>query len=574
MSLIKNEPLLYRFGFVCMPASELPSGGLWQELQAEWKSIQIRDLLVLAHPETPVTPISDSALLLGHTFAVEDNRSAQNLLETAIGEGSESALHEMLDTLSGRFALITSQERVYHDAVGARTVFYRTGQPPCIASHSGLIAGLFGATADPLAEAISREPEYASRSVVYLPGDLSMHDGIRALVPNNYYDISSGRTVRYWPRAPREKSTLGRFYSCADAYFESFAAYLSDQRLTPVLGVTAGLDTRAIIAAFRHHELPTKYVTWRDYALPKQDLPLIRKIVSYLGGSHEFLPGKGQEDDESFRRVTALAEKNVGYSGERPDIPAYMYQECEGQRDLVFVRGHGGGLIRGGPYNLTKAPIGETSVAELVRVYNSSIRTKSPPSHRYIKLASEAVEQFMVRANYEGLDGFGYDIDDLYPWESRLGMWGGSLHNEMDAAMLSITGFNSRNLFESAFGLETSERLDERFLLELTRRYDEGLAGFAVNPSKARSRTDGGASQSNRQLRGNLKVQRERIQVFKERLAKRDAKLKKVQEKRREAEQERDRLRRLYADIEQSRSWKYTLPVRKIVGTLKRLLRG
>lgn len=576
MSLVDDEPLLYRFGFVCVPASEVPSGESWKAIQAKWKPTQIRDFLVLAHPEVPVTPISDSALLIGHAFAVGDERPARELLEIAVADGSDLALHDTLDLLSGRFVLITSHGggRIYHDAVGSRTVFYRLSQPPCIASHSGLIAELFGATIDPLAEAIRQEPEYLSRGVTYLPGDLSVHDGVRALAPNNYYDIASGRPVRYWPRAPRVNTTLDQFHARADVYFNSFAAYLSN-RLTPVLGVTPGIDSRTIIAAFRHHNLPMKYVTWKGVALPEEDLPVAERMASYLQGEHSFLPHEAQKEGETFDHASDLARKNVGHFRGGSRTTAYMYQTFEGQRDLVFVRGYGAEIIRGF-YNTSRRPMEETSIAELTRLYNSGLNIKAL-SERYLKLVSEAVSQFMSHANYEGLDKFGYDINDLYYWESRMGMWGASMHNEMDPAMLSMTGFNDRRLFENAFGLEPSERLTDNILLDLTRRHDEGLAMFPVNPSRKRpdskARGDSSALPSEKQLREKLKARSKRNENLEKRLKERESELKEEKKKYREALRERDRFRRLYVEIRQSRMWRYTEPMRRVISVVRTLTR-
>jgi hypothetical protein len=572
---VRGEPLLYRFGFFCGAAGELPSGDRWEELRLAWRHTQVGELVILSHPEAPLELISGSAVLIGHAFAAEGNRSVVELLEAAVSVGFDSALHKALDLLSGRFALITTQwgGRVYHDAVGSRTVFYRLDEPLCVASHAGLIADLLGVALDPLAEAIRREPEYRSRSVAYLPGDLSVYDGVRALVPNNYYEISSGRTVRYWPRAAREKTTIEQFSSCVDAYFSSFASYLRDNRLTPVLGVTPGIDSRAIIAAFRHYRVPMKYVTWKGYALPKREWPVVERMAAYLG-RHRYLPEKAQENGETFHRIIALTEKNVGYSGERPDVPANMYQAFGGWRELVFIRGHGGGLVRGEPYNLIKTPMAEMSVAEFVRIYNSSIRLKppAPPSERYNKLASEAVEQFMARANYEGLKEFGYDPNDLYPWESRLGMWSGSLQNEMDAAMLAMTGFNSRHLFESAFGLELGERRAESTLLDLVRRYDEGLAEFPINPGKSLKSgkvcRNVDTPPSGKQLRKELRAQRKLNRTLRRRLKEQRAELGKAKREYRESLLKRERFKRLYLEIEQSRWWRYTRLLRRVVGAM------
>lgn len=75
-------------------------------------------------------------------------------------------------------------------------------------------------------------------------------------------------------------------------------------------------------------------------------------------------------------------------------------------------------------------------------------------------------------------------------------------------------------------------------------------------------------------LEQEVEAKRQRNDVLEERSNKRDSDLKKMRERRRKATQERDRFRRLYAEIEQSRSWRYTLPVRRIVSLLKRTLHG
>jgi len=50
--------------------------------------------------------------------------------------------------------------------------------------------------------------------------------------------------------------------------------------------------------------------------------------------------------------------------------------------------------------------------------------------------------------------------------------------NEMDPAMPSIFGINSRELFEVAYGLPREQRLTKMFMIAITQRYDPVLAGF------------------------------------------------------------------------------------------------
>ena len=42
----------------------------------------------------------------------------------------------------------------------------------------------------------------------------------------------------------------------------------------------------------------------------------------------------------------------------------------------------------------------------------------------------------MERANYgEELIRCGFDLNDIFYWEHRMGMWGSAVHNEMDPAV-------------------------------------------------------------------------------------------------------------------------------------------
>jgi hypothetical protein len=282
--------------------------------------------------------------------------------------------------------------------------------------------------------------------------------------------------------------------------------------------------------------------------MPEEDVPVAREMAAYLGGRHALLPEEGHRNSEEFHQISRLGERNIGHFSERADIAAYMYQAYERRRDLVFVRGYGGEIIQGFYGVGGKPGIEALAAADLVRAYGLSM--KKPFSDKFVGLVSEAVEQFMARANYEGLDGFGYDINDLYYWESRMGMWGGSMHNVMDAAMLSFPGFNSRRLFEAAFGLEPEERQTYELLLGLTRRYDEELAKFPVNPSKKpkKARQNDGGSPTQKQLRERLEAQRERNKVLTQRLRARESELK---------------------EIKQSRSWRYTRLIRNFLSAAR-----
>lgn len=468
---------LYRFGFLCVHTGEVRHDRLLC-ICGGWNAIELGPLTILAHPDTSIEWAGPEAVILGHIFSVHAGASAVELIRAAMADGSDLAISEAMDDLSGRFVLIISRHggRLYHDAFGARSVFYRVSGAFGAGSHAGLVARVFEDGPDPVAHAIRRHPEYRQRRVTYLPGDLSTYSGVRALAPNNFYDVASRRAVRYWPRDRRLTTSLDDFHRHADTYFERFAAFLRGG-LTPVLGVTGGIDSRVIMAALRHHHVRTRFVTWADY-MADRDRPVVREIVEYLGADHVYIRGTEPIDDATGRAVGEAARENVDHFRGRSRLTAQMHRAFGDGPSLVFVRGYGGEIIRGF-YNLGNRPICGLSVPELVRAYNSGLRNRSP-SREYIGLVSRAVEDFMERCNYRALDAHGYDVNDMYYWEQRMGMWGSAMLNEMDAAMLSMVGLNCRRLYDAAFGLEPHERLSKEVLRGVVRRYDRGLAEIAV----------------------------------------------------------------------------------------------
>jgi hypothetical protein len=219
-----------------------------------------------------------------------------------------------------------------------------------------------------------------------------------------------------------------------------------------------------------------RFVTWTDYNFPKRDLPVTKAVAACLNGKHVFLRGGKPRHEEELVRVSQAAALNTGHFRGNSLLAANMRRKFP-EKNSVFVRGYGGEILRGF-YNSHRRPIEAVTVSELVRAYNSSL--KGAPSTRYLNLVSEAVEQFMLRAGYEGLDQTGFDINDIYYWEQRMGMWGSAMQNQMDSAMLSMVGFNSRALYESAFGLRPQERFTKDLQMDLTRRYDPQLSTIPV----------------------------------------------------------------------------------------------
>jgi hypothetical protein len=384
--------------------------------------------------------------------------------------------------------------------VGSRSLFYRAEGAFGLASHAELVADAFGDPDDEEARALVASEEFSSRSVKYLPGDLTMYAGVRALVPNCYYDIGARRTVRYWPRERCEPCAFEGFFDALDAHLGALASHLRG-RYTPVLGVTGGIDTRTIMAAFRNHGLPFQGLTWRRRSggIGAPELHVAEAVAAELRLEHSYVDVAAVQDPEG---IAALSRRNVGGFGRPAPITAELHRRFASS-DALFVRGYGGELVRGFHNRLDRTPpsargrlralgvkaglarprrperaIDEPTPAALLRAYDSSMGVERGGTE-YARRATGAFEGFLERAQYSPrLAELGYDLSDLFYWEHRMGVWVSGRLNEMDAALPSLVGFNSRPVFTRAFGMEPRERLTKELLHRVIHRYDEPLASI------------------------------------------------------------------------------------------------
>ncbi|UJA21100.1 hypothetical protein HJD18_13350 [Thermoleophilia bacterium SCSIO 60948] len=502
------ENRLFRFGFLCTALDSEPSPQRYLPEEAQgWGRLEVGDLVVHHHPETRLTSRdrgADRVVAIGEAFAAGER--LETALDRLLASADDAGFFDALDSLSGRFALIVlrGDERwVLHDPIGSRAVYYRLGSEACVASHAELVALAFGHGPSAETETVIASEEYASRSVKYLPGDLTIHDGVFGLAPNNLLDLRTGRTRRFWPREDRVRNGFEEFASRLDRHLLALADHLRVEQRLPLIGVTGGIDTRVLLATYDETPGGLEGVTWmRRGGLDDSELEIIDAIVAAGSFEHRFVDVG--EKLGAGRGLGALAKRNAGGFGPRSRITAH-FAERYGSTRAAFIRGWGAEIVRGF-YNLPggtasgsgggpslRARIGrrlgregrrEIAVdrvdgAELLGAYDSSMRLESP-SREHARRGAAIFEAWIARANMDdSIAAHGYDLSDVFYWEHRMGMWGASCHNELDPAVLSMTGFNSRDVYSAAFGLEPDERLTKELLRAVIARHNPAMAQVA-----------------------------------------------------------------------------------------------
>src|SRR5690606_37349376 len=109
------------------------------------------------------------------------------------------------------------------------------------------------------------------------PVDKTHLKNVVRLVPNHYLEIESQRLVRYWPREQRVDGDIDELRPQITAQLQGLVAAAA-QRFELAIGVSAGYDSRVVLAASRQVAHEVTYYTGQggkrgakhpDVAVPK-----------------------------------------------------------------------------------------------------------------------------------------------------------------------------------------------------------------------------------------------------------------------------------------------------------------
>ncbi|WP_152529558.1 hypothetical protein [Aliihoeflea sp. 2WW] len=439
---------LFRFGFLAHDHDHAPSPD-WSQPSVHWSVLEFEGLTVHLHPETE-SRIAADVLFIGDVHAIR-------------GTVEQAAIDRNWDDLSGRFAAIWNDGalRILHDAFGARTIFWRR-QGGAVASHSEILALAYGHIRCPDMREFVVLPEYKARNTKYLPGLRTIYSDVLALPPNHHYNFSTGNIRRFWPTVECQPSTFDQFVD----EMKITVAALARSVPNPVIGITGGIDTRVLAVEYARSSVPFKAITWSEPWIKPNERPIIQRTIDILGLDHSYLAMTGSIESPTAR----LAGRNSGgFRGRSKLTDDMMTNLNEG----TFIRGYGGEIIRGF-YNLTSHnKLYSATPSEMLKAYGSSMKPVEV-GERYMSIGLDAFSELCEMSDYSDLKGYG--LSDVFYWEHRMGIWGAAMHNEMDAAVKSITGMNSRRLYEVGLGLPEDERLSKDLLHRLTARSIPAMA--------------------------------------------------------------------------------------------------
>ncbi|MEN1925982.1 hypothetical protein [Luteimonas qiangzhengi] len=421
------------------------------ETLSDWPRWNIADWQLWVDPRVPVNRARDGGRevwIVGDAF----HPSGHVFREVAewILKGD---LEHKLDGLAGRFLLIHldgTRLEIYHDALGARSVFYGTN---VVASHSSLAAEVTRARLRDWVLPFITSRAYLKRDVKYLPGLDSPFEGILQLTPNCKLLPDRMSVQRYWPRAARVVTTPDTALEALIVHLEGLKEYFLQNGLRPVMGLTGGTDSRGVLAALG--DLGPKMFTIvrsRDgQSVDSPDSRTARALAECTGldlhivkaAAPAPLDNASSSFAKAFRRNTGeVRGANAGWLEHCIDLDA---------ADHLFVRGFGGEVMRG-----FYRHIEDFDAPALAHLYGVQ------PNSR---MTIDAFERFARTAEWSEIQGTGYRADEMIYWEHRMGVWGASALTEADMVFRSMPGYNSRALYATFLGLPGE--VDRRALFHL-----------------------------------------------------------------------------------------------------------
>ena len=365
--------------------------------------------------------------------------------EAADGSGGYqgfSRLMEALQEISGRYAVFyegSDGRYVINDACALRSVYYTRDGRLFICSAERLFLEVIGGDLQIAPEKRryieSRAFEWDEHSWM---GDDGHDDRLGKLTPNHYLDIGR-RTVERTPLFFPDLKNDGEVISYVKVRLEG-SLDAACRRWKPMIGVTAGTDTRLLVAASKKFARDIQFYTFAGR--PDADSPDIyisRELSGRLGIDWELLVTEPLRED--FLRVYE-AEHTFPRRLPKTRRIQYLYDHHRDDGSLV---------ING-------------NCTEIARTNYGTVKFSTPGA--MADVIGYPWQPYVLRKCREWLDDtedfvrqYGIPRADLIYWEMRMGNWHALHAHEQDIAAEEFSPFNHKGIILALLSVDVRRRL-------------------------------------------------------------------------------------------------------------------
>jgi len=444
--LLPTTPRLHVGQFVLGP--RVPAGLLG------WRQLALAERLhVLAHPALNLTRVGDdvaSIALIGFILdpnhpAADDRQILARLLDHFT---SIDALVAATSNLGGRWTMVAIRDGrryLFSDALGLRQAFYTRAHDGVWAiSQCGLALelDLFPVTPDDAVAGFLDSFEFRSHREYRWPAAASPFKQLKRLLPNHVLDLADGNVRRYWPDGALDRLEPDAAVAVLVPLLRGMVA-AAHRRFEFVLALTAGIDSRLVLAACRELRDRIGYVTVRQSGMEDHNMDLVvpARLLAGVGLTQDVIRARASMSpifSWTFKRNVLMAHDHYG-----ADAEAILLRF--GRRKVVMT---GSGAEIGRCSFRTHAPFAEArglTAADLAR------------------LQGMGANEFALRHFGAWLNGLGRTWNvkhlDLFEWEQGHGSWLACTQLEFDIAWREIvTPYNCRTLLTTLLAVDEKYR--------------------------------------------------------------------------------------------------------------------
>ncbi|MCL5072422.1 MAG: hypothetical protein M1308_16255 [Actinobacteria bacterium] len=433
---------------------------------------------IYSHPYLSVTQVQDESTrltLIGYMLdPYKPDKSNKEILEDLLDDATAGKdILVSQDTLGGRYIIIMSTKNdmiLFNDACGLRQIYYFIDKENQIwgCSQPDLLSEITDLELDKSVINDFVKKIFYNQKEYFWPGSLSQFSEVKKLLPNHFLSLKKCEVFRFFPREPLVETELNEGVHKASILLKKLMKS-AEARFQLALPLTAGLDSRTILAACREFKEKIFYYTlfYPPNKLKSPDLVIPMKILDELGLEHNMIDCTNPMDEW----FADIYKKNVSYAHSYWGGIAFgMYGRYPEGR--VCIKGNCSEIARCFYYKE-----GNYNPKRIKGAYLSNLEW----GKNYISI--EVINEWLKNIRKLEKD-FNFNLLGLFYWEHRMGNWQAMSQLEWDLVQESFTPFNNRALLSILLSVNYKHRVepDYRLYKEIINNLWPELLNYPINP--------------------------------------------------------------------------------------------
>lgn len=377
-----------------------------------------------------------------------DNQTIASKLHECLRSGKDQFL-DYIDHLSGSFIIIYRESAnvyVLQDAAATKPVYYHQDSQGSLTAvgHIALLAYIYGLAPDPRAEAVYQDETYKADPSRYLPGMITPYEDAFPLTANHQLSITSGRSLRFFPRSPLPSHDFNdQILERIAGIMVTQARMIADLGRPLMLAATGGRDSRVSAATFSG--LPG--LSYFSFHMPSighlsDDVHIAQQLAEIDNVPLNIYELERYKDPEFQKAFKVHSPRGIWPAA------ALCYLR-EFPRNAIHIR---------------------STVSEIGRIFYSRrtdkvvtpqglAQTFTRTSYSENSIVTGTMRDFIEQTNFDETQFFNYSHYDMFYWEHRNSKWQNILCAEAEMATDVFIPFNNRNLLKLFMSVPYKNRL-------------------------------------------------------------------------------------------------------------------